>query len=294
MTRPDRILRHLVIGCDGRIGHALLDQLKSRGESVIGTTRRKSKSTDQYHLDLKQPSDIAPLSRMADVAYFCAGNTSILQCERQSKETRRINVEALRYITAELLKKGVFIIFLSTDLVFDGFQPFPAAEDQLNPVNEYARQKREIEAFLAPHMHQAAIVRLGKVLFSDHPLFMSWINQLQNGMMIAPFHDQRFAPICIDFALQVLMQIGTCRHNGIWHASSRDDISYSQAIYYVAAKLNLPIDLIHPVESTHAGVGNEKTHVALNSAELRELGISAPSAHETLDRCFQTRTTFLN
>lgn len=284
MIRHDRKLRHLVLGSDGQIGRALLERLKSCGASVIGTTRRESKTADQCYFDLERPSGIAALSRMADVAYFCAGNTSISQCEKQSDATRKINVDAIRYIATDLLKNDVFIVFLSTDLVFDGFLLSPAEDDQLNPINEYARQKQKIEVFLAPHIHQAAIVRLGKVLFANHPLFRGWIHQLQNGTDITPFRDLRIAPIDIEFALQVLMQIGMGRRSGIWHASSRNDLSYSQAIFYLAAKLDLPLDLIHPVESKNVHIGKAKTHVSLNCEKLCTIGLAVPNAYEALDR----------
>jgi dTDP-4-dehydrorhamnose reductase len=286
MTLPENQLRHFVIGADGLIGGALVNQLGVFGARVKGTTRRNNELSDKYYLDLNQPLNLADMVHETDVVYLCAGNASISQCEANKNETRKINVEALTKIITELLKHGIFIIFLSTDMVFDGTHPFPNVKDKPNPVNEYAKQKMEVEEFLKPYLERVAIVRLSKVLFTDYPLFKNWLRSLRNGVQIAPFADKRIAPIFIDYAIRVLIRIGAQRENGIWHLSACDDLSYAQAIHYLSAKFRLPVELIQPVESQEEKIPGQRTQMALNCERIEKLGFTVQHSREALDQCF--------
>lgn len=280
-----------VIGSDGLIGRALFDQMGKLGVRVKGTTRRTVDSSSQYHLDLNRPTIPASVLYETDVAYICAGNTSISECETHKKETRQLNVDALTKVITECLNHDVFIVFLSTDMVFDGTKPSPTTADEPNPINEYARQKRDVEQFLNPHLGRAAIVRLSKVLYPEYPLFRLWLDQLHSGSTIFPFADKRIAPVFVDFALQVLMEIGIKKQPGLWHLSAHTDISYAQAIFYLADKYGLNPGLIQPVESKDMHTGAHRKHVALNCDRIEKLGFAVPHALDAIDRSFTSDFT---
>jgi dTDP-4-dehydrorhamnose reductase len=93
-------------------------------------------------------------------------------CEENYPATYAINVTATVELAERLIEAGAFVVFLSTNLVFDGTLPRGLPITRLNPQTAYGQQKAEAEQTLldmAPDC--VAIVRLTKVLDRGFPWF---------------------------------------------------------------------------------------------------------------------------
>jgi len=289
-SAPGRGRRALVIGGDGLIGAALGARLAARGWQVLSTTRRAATAArDRLLLDLAD--DVRDWQPPADLAlaYLCAGVTSIAQCEADPSGTRRINVEALCSVACQLLAAGAFVVFPSTNLVFDGALPRRAADDPVGPLTEYGRQKADLEQRLLAAGEQTAVVRLTKVLSPDSRFLREWVTKLRAGETIHPFADMVMAPVTLRLATEALLQVGTRRASGITQVSALEDVTYEAAARRLAMRLGVAAELVQPIRTADAGIAPAAAprHTTLDPTRLgQELGLSPPHAGETLDEIY--------
>lgn len=277
----------LVIGADGIIGRALVDYLVCSGKPVLQTTRRQETISDmRILLDLTEDvSDWLPPCRIS-VAYLCAAVSSLKSCKREPTQSAMVNVHNTVALAKRLIANNTFVVFLSTNLVYDGSIPFRKAEDAVCPQTEYGRQKAEAERQLLALGDLISVVRFTKVLGHESPLLMGWIRPLQNNNIINPFLDMILAPVSLSFAVDVLFRIAEKRLSGIVQVSGEKDITYEQVANYIAQRMGFSKDLIQPVRSKDAGVQLEAnpSYTTLDTTRLQmELGVAPPDFKETID-----------
>ncbi|OQW89595.1 MAG: hypothetical protein BWK78_07715, partial [Thiotrichaceae bacterium IS1] len=222
------------------------------------------------------------------VAVLCAGITKIYECKNNPAPSYRINVTGMGNLITKLLQQGVFVIYLSTNQVFDGSSPYPLLYDPVSPVNEYGKQKVEIEQQLQNWGKNFAIVRLTKVLGGEFPLFVDWVNTLKKGEVIRPFSNMVMAPVPLSSVISVLRLIIDRRSEGIFHLSGSHDIPYPEVAKIGARMLGLNTGLIHPIVATEAGYEEYiPPHTTLDTECLREsFGIEIPEVTWTIEKAF--------
>jgi len=93
-------------------------------------------------LDLRKISDIQTvLSRYSNkILINCAAFNNVEQAERDS-DSQIINNYAVEEIAKFCNKNDIFLVHISTDFVFDGFQGNYKESDQTNPINAYGVSK---------------------------------------------------------------------------------------------------------------------------------------------------------
>jgi dTDP-4-dehydrorhamnose reductase len=191
-------------------------------------------------------------------------------------------------LAKRLVEARVFVVFLSTNLVFDGETPFAKPTDPLNPQTEYGRQKAEAEAQFLTWGEQTAIVRFSKVLSPDMPLFLGWIRDLKAGKVIHPFSDMVMAPVSFAFAIKVLLQVTEKRLPGIFHVSANQDVSYALAAQHIARKMSVEMELVQPMSYRESGLTFAPPNTTLDSNRLVELGLRVPDAGDAFGKLIVT------
>ena len=284
----ERHTESLVVGADGFIGQALVDHLESAGKQVLETTRRiDTTSEKRYFLDLGEDVSKWRPTREVAVAYLCAAVASLDQCRRAPVQSAIVNVHHTLAVAETLLAHGAFVVFLSTNLVYDGSIPFRKASDSVCPVTEYGRQKAEAERQLLALGDSVSIVRFTKILGSDVPLFKGWVQALRNNNeVIHAFSDMVMAPVSLSLTVRVLEGVAQRRLSGILQVSGDQDITYEHAARYMAQRIGTGPDRIQPIRSADAGLRLEATpaHTTLDATRLRtELGIDPPSVWATIE-----------
>lgn len=241
----------LIVGGDSSLGVSVASLLEESGRSAYLTTRRPERTGGNVlHLDLGQSScNGFSIPEEVRSALLLAGETSTDVCRRFPERTRRINVENMLSVAARLMARGVFVVFASTNAVFDGSHPHVPRHHPVSPATEYGRQKAFVEAELAKMGPSVAIVRLSKVLKPGMPLFQGWKTRLMRGERITPFKDMVFSPIPLAVASKLMVHVAEKRLPGVWQCSAREDVSYTDAAYVMADTLGLGGDLVSPVVS---------------------------------------------
>lgn len=232
-------------------------------------------------LDLTTPSREWARLPACDVAILCAARAGLRDCEEHPEETAFINVQQTIELARRLRDAGAFVVFPSTNLVFDGHDPAPTPATEPSPVTEYGRQKAEAERGLLA-LGEAAVARLGKVLHPRLPLLVEWAAALRRGEVIRPFADARLSPVPAGFVAEALLAIGQQRARGIHHLSSSGQLTYADLARELAASLGKSASLVQPQP---APAGSPR-HVALASGSPAVACLTLPEPIPTVRAVF--------
>jgi dTDP-4-dehydrorhamnose reductase len=193
-------------------------------------------------------------------------------------------------LAKNLVAAGVFVIYLSTNQVFDGSKPFRLANDPLSPETEYGRQKAEAERRIGPYGNSIAIVRFTKVLEPKPPLFLSWIEAFRKGSEIHPFSDMVMAPVPLALAVDGLRRVAQARSPGVFQMSANKDITYEQAARNLARRLSVGQDLVQPIRTAASGPFPESLplNTTLDASRLQtEFGMAPPDVWFAIESVLQ-------
>lgn len=288
----------LVIGSDGLIGRHLADHLITKSETVIRTSRKSEALTNEMvFLDLSHDISNWVLPCHASTAYICAAETKLDKCRKQPVQTMAVNVHNTVALAEKLAADGTFVVFLSTNRVYDGSVPYCGADNTLCPATEYGRQKAEAENGLLRLGDKAAVVRLTKIAETDMPLFRSWIEALDRGEVIHPFTDMVISPVPLSFAVDVLQLVAELRLPGIMQVSGNKDITYAETACRIAQRMGADPALVQPVMSGDSGLYFEDVpaHSTLDTTRLKsDTGIEPPDVLSTIDRMIDVLTADLS
>ena len=147
-------------------------------------------------------------------------------------------------LARRLVEKNCFVVFISSNLVFDGARPKRRPDEPVCPQTEYGRQKAEVEAGLATWPNQTAIVRLTKVVHADMALLKGWIQVLKERKRISAFGDSVCSPIGLDATVGAIATLADRQLSGIWHLSGASDMTYFELARCLAKALHLDQDLV--------------------------------------------------
>lgn len=237
--------RILIVGGDSRIGRGLAARHLAAGDLVTRTLRRPAQAAGEITFELGR-RDATPLPGTYDIAYVCAAATGLAHCEAHPRETAAVNVAATFDLIRHLAARGTFVVFFSTNLVFDGTQPWVTPGATVNPRCEYGRQKAGVEALVLGYRLPAAVIRLTKVIDETDPLFRDWVGALRDGRAITPFSDKVMAPVSHDLTVSLAVTIARRRRAGLAQVSAASDISYAEAARFLVRRLGRPASLVQP------------------------------------------------
>ncbi len=218
------MIKTAIIGRTGFIGNALYSECKKAHPDCIGTTRQSTKG-DWDYLNLLDP-DIAAL-KLAEsghkAAIICAAITGLKVCENEKEYTKRMTEGTIQLIQ-QLVKEGIKPIYFSSDTVFDGKKGSYDDEAPLNPVNEYGKQKAEIERRMKEICKENyLIVRLTKIFtleYGDRTILDDMASVLISGGTIRAAYDQIFSITLLSDVINAIQLLQKNNVTGVVNVSS--------------------------------------------------------------------------
>ena len=209
----------IVLGMDGFLGRHFYDAYKAFHPDTVGTSNKTARKN--LFLDLAQIDvSILPLEESGYTdALITAGITKISHCEEEKEYTRMINVDGILELARRMSEAGLKVIWFSSDYVFDGRSGNYSESSPTHPVNEYGRQKAEVEKRLSKICKgNALIVRLSKLFGlkkGDGHLIDNMAYKLMSGDKINAAYDQFFCPTLVDDVVRVVFQLQSRSINGL-------------------------------------------------------------------------------
>lgn len=163
--------------------------------------------------DLRDPRGVDRIFEevQPDIVFHAAAMTSVKECDRNRREAMKVNVKATERIAELCERGGVYLIYASTDLVFDGRRGSYSEDDAANPVSFYARTKRVGEEVVQSYSSNYTIVRFALLygLPSPHSRsFLGWMHDgFSNGQSVTLFTDQFRTPVYVNDAVAVVEKL---------------------------------------------------------------------------------------
>jgi dTDP-4-dehydrorhamnose reductase len=188
-----------------------------------------------------------------EVIINCAAMTNVDACETEREAAWKINVGGVEHLIDAARKKGITIIHISTDYVFDGKSGPYSEDDRPQPLSYYGKSKLASENALRssglPHFIARTMVLYG-IATGVKENFAVWLmKSLQERKSVKVVDDQIGNPTLVDdlaFGLIRAMELGK---TGIYHLAGRDILSRYDFAVTLARMFGLDERLIRPIKT---------------------------------------------
>ncbi len=218
----------LISGASGFLGGALYHKAVHLWR-VTALCHSKS-MPGMLPVDLTDAAKVRTIVRAVKprVILHLAANANLDSCEKEPQQAHAVNVAA----TATLLQAaddiGARLVFVSTDMVFDGHQGNYHELDPVAPLSVYGDTKvaaeKRVLAAKGPHVvARAALIygrpRLGGSSFSE------WIEKrLQARQPVTLYNDQFRTPVWVENLADQLLELACNDYCGILHCAGSERI----------------------------------------------------------------------
>lgn len=244
-------MKILITGGSGLAGSKLAEVASARGEEVwSGYAHNLPPNGKKVKLDLLDTNGIHDLiGRIRpDVIVHSAALTDVDRCEREKDLAYKVNVEGTRAVAEAARKAGSFLVYISTDYVFDGQRGMYREEEETNPISYYGLSKLQGERFC---LDQGCIARTC-VIYGSRPAsgkvnFALWLlNTLKSGKEARVVTDQFITPTLNTSLAAMVLEAGERRLLGIYHLSGATRVSRFDYARQLARIFELDHNLILP------------------------------------------------
>jgi len=237
-------LKVLVTGSAGLVGQQVVKDLSNTHQVFSCYNESKPEYGDSVKMDLKNREMISSIltEKKPDIVIHLGAMTGVDLCEKEKTSASEINTKATEIIAKECSKLNSFLVYVSTDYVFDGNLGMYKEDDVTNPLGFYGESKLEGEKVVQNFSTNWCIARTSTP-FGLHPTkksFPMWvIENLQKQKQIDILIDQFTSPTYIPNLSRMLIEISERRITGIIHAAGASKISRYQMAGMISDKLNL-------------------------------------------------------
>ncbi len=251
-------MKLLITGASGLFGSKLAEIATSKKFEVYSGysqdnptygTKIRFDITDKTNVE-KAFSKITP-----EVIVHAATLTDVDKCEISKELAWKINVEGTKNIVETAKKSHSFLVYVSTDYVFDGEKGNYRETDSPNPQNYYGLTKLKAEELVQNTLKEYCVVR-ASVIYGAQPAagkinFALWlINKLKNKEAPKVLVDQWNSPTLNTNMANMTLEIIERKLTGTYHISGATRISRYEFAKELARTFHLNVDLIAPTLMT--------------------------------------------
>ncbi|MBM4370031.1 MAG: dTDP-4-dehydrorhamnose reductase [Deltaproteobacteria bacterium] len=212
----------LVLGARGMLGTDLM--------AALAREEIPARGADLPEVDVTDPDAMAAALGAGPVIN-CAAWTDVEAAEEHEERARQVNADAVAALGRQAAARGLYVLHVSTDFVFDG-RAAPYAEDAVpNPLGAYGRSKLAGERGLAASGCRHAILRLQWTYGRAGRHFVSKVAALARTRdRIRVVNDQVGSATATTEAAAALVALLRARAEGLFHfaaggAGSRFDVA---------------------------------------------------------------------
>jgi len=248
-------LRVLVTGGSSTPGYRIVQEFARAGYRVVAQYNEHEipeiNGIERVRVDFRESSKIVDLVNnfKPDIIIHTAAIGDVDKCEIEKELAWKVNVEATLTFTKAASKLNAFLLYLSTDYVFDGERGLYKEDDVPNPVNYYGLTKLIAENIIKSALSKYSIIRtsqiygfgLGRVNFAR-----AVVESLSNGQKVRALVDQWLSPTLNTLLAKVVREIIEIEYTGIIHVAGERINRYDFA-RAIAKKFGLDEKLIEAI-----------------------------------------------
>jgi dTDP-4-dehydrorhamnose reductase len=284
----------LITGGTGLLGRGMEETIQNNFE-IISIHQRpyiiQGSKITHFSLDIRDKQAVDDLfsKYRFDAVIHAAGIASVDYVENNYAESLESNIVGTLNITSACRRSKTYLVYISTNAVFDGNNAPYREFDRVAPINKYGRLKVECERLVTETLEHFCIVRPILMYGWNHPHcrpnVATWIyDKLLNGESLSLVNDIYENPLFNIQCGRALWEVVQKRPSGIFHIAGKDIVNRYEFGKQIAATFGLDDSLLNSVKSSyfpHIAPRPSNTSFITNRME-DELGIKALSLEEGL------------
>lgn len=247
-------LKLLITGASGLYGSKLADLAEKSGHRVFSTfNQHQAAFGEPVRLEISDAAQVETVFRQVapDVVVHAATLTDVDKCELNRELAWEINVKGTEHIARAAKANNAFLLYISTDYVFDGEKGLYDETDAPNPINYYGLTKLKAEEHVKSLTNDYCIARTS-VIYGATPAagkvnFALWLlNSLKKREKVKVLLDQWNSPTLNSSLARMTLEIIDRRLTGTFHLSGAARISRYDFAQLLARAFSVDAGLIVP------------------------------------------------
>ncbi len=264
-------MKVLIAGGQGQIGTDL--QAVLRGEFEV-------LAPGKVDLDITQGSSIARFLDQGRPSYCvnAAAFTKVDACETERDLAWRTNGEGPGFLAWACRERGIPLLQLSTDYVFDGAKPPDEAyreEDPTAPLSFYGISKLEGERQVTSLGGEALILRTAWVYgIQGHNFLKAVLKRALAGQALKVVNDQWGAPTWSHRISQQIRRLIEADAGGVIHAAAEGKTTWFEVAQAFFQLMDIRVELNSCTTAEYPTPARRPANSRLENRRLRELGLN--------------------
>ena len=234
----------LVTGATGMLGSAFL---RLAPDVVLGASR----GTGPLAFDITDREAVGSAfdeARPKGVIH-CAAFASVDGCEADPAGARAVNVQGTFNVASAATECGAWVVYVSTDSVFEGLDGLYRESDRPSPINIYSVTKLEGEQRVRELCPEHLIIRTnfyGYRELNGKSLGEWLMRELSAGNTVGGFTNVHFNPLFVDQVVESVFDIWSHGGRGVVHLGSEGSCSKYQLARELADHCGFDTSLVKP------------------------------------------------
>lgn len=248
----------VITGASGLLGRELYRHFIDRGWQCLGLAYSRCRG-DLVKVDLRNKEEMKKIlvDFSPQVVVHAAAERRPDVVAKQADHARHLNVTVTDQLTQLCHENGIFLLYISTDYVFDGKSPPYLPSSPTNPVNSYGVTKRDGELIVREYERGAVLrvpVLYGEVEDVGESAVTTLLTAVRNTSQSVqlsdyeqryPTHVRDVAELCEKLSGRQLMEPGV--GVGVWHCSGDDCLTKYSMACVIGKVLGLSTSHLVPV-----------------------------------------------
>lgn len=254
METRGRYLKLLITGASGLLGSKISELAIGKNCQVYSAYNQdKPLHGAPIQFDISDGKTVETILEKIkpDVVVHAASLTDVDKCELEKELAWKVNVEGTKAIAESCKKYQAFLIYISTDYVFDGEKGMYTENDNPAPINYYGLTKLKAEEHVNASTDEHCIARTS-VIYGSIPAagkvnFSLWLlNKLKKKEAVKIVTDQWTSPTLNTNLAYMILEIMERRIVGIYHLAGATRINRYDFSKLIAQTFNLDATLLMP------------------------------------------------
>jgi dTDP-4-dehydrorhamnose reductase len=290
-------MRLLIAGWQGQVARGLV-------EAAPACPDVKACAVGRAALDICEARSIERALAQIDpsIVINSAAYTAVDKAETDEERAFALNRDGARMLAEAAARRGIPIIHLSTDYVYDGSKAAPYVEDDApHPTTVYGRSKLEGEAAVRQANPKHVVLRTSWVFSPTGRNFVkTMLTQAAGQERVRVVEDQRgsptYAPHLVAAILELARQLSARKGDdgpwGVYHAAGTGTTTWlglAEEVFRRSAALGGPTAAVDPIGSAdYPTPAARPANSQLDCAKLEHtFGVRLPAWQDGVSECVE-------
>jgi len=250
-------VRLLVTGASGLLGSKLCELATIKNYEVYSAySQHEPLYGLRIQVDVSNRGDVEKIFEKVnpEAVVHAAALTNVDRCESEKELAWKINVEGTINIAESCKKHRAFLVYISTDYVFDGEKGMYKEDDKPAPINYYGLTKlkgeESVENLTDQHCVARSSVIYGSIPATGKVNFALWLlDKLERKEEVKIVTDQWNSPTLNTNLANMILEVLERKLNGIFNLAGATRLNRYKFAKFLAENFNLDTNLISPASS---------------------------------------------